>query len=148
MRCAWLIAFFLPLSAAAQEYADTNPLAQQWDAWLRGKRLTQIHSYSSGSSGGTQSRADLFLCRDGTFLYTRSGSTSITVPGASGSSARSSKDRGSWRIVSNGRIVALEVAPESAGGQKSYHDLSRTPDGKTFMGRERTFVTDENKVCS
>jgi hypothetical protein len=135
----------LPALGAAEPSADT-PLAQQWDAHLRGKRLTQLSSYSSGGGGGGYSaERHAYLCRDGRFLYVESSSVSVYGSlGGMGSSSGTSETTGTWRIVTEGDAAALEI--DNDRGEHGYVMLG-FEDGKTFVDGTRTFVTDDNDRC-
>jgi hypothetical protein len=144
MRALCLALGLLALPAFAQE-TDT-PLAQQWDGFLRGKRLTQMSSYSSGTAGGYNRRADLFLCRDGRFIHRHESSTSLYVDGATGSSVNEGEDRGVWQIVTQDDDAAIYIKTDD-GAQEGYLPLAQNDHGQTFLNRTRTFVTDENDAC-
>ena len=131
-------------AALAEPSADT-PLAQEWDAHLRGKRLTQLSSYSSGSAGGYNSKQVMDLCADGRFFH--HGSSSVSVYGdlgGMGSSGGTEQNTGRWRVVSEGDDAALEIHVD--GGESGYLSLGYV-DGTTYVNEERTFVTDDNDAC-
>jgi hypothetical protein len=118
---------------------DNSVLAKAWRQRLTGKKLTIMSSYSSGSSGGYNSRYDLYLNRDGRFLHQGSSSVSIYVEGATGSSGGREESAGKWRIFARGRQPMLELIPEN--GKPTQYQLA-TQDGKTFLNGTRVFVTD------
>ena len=131
-------------AALAEPSADTS-LAQEWDAHLRGKRLTQLSSYSSGSAGGYNSKQVVYLCADGRFFH--HGSSSVSVYGdlgGMGSSGGTEQNTGRWRLVSEGDVAALEIHID--GGESGYLPLGYV-DGTTYVNEERTFVTDDNDAC-
>ena len=145
-RSAFLATLLLlPVAAFAEIETDT-PLAQQWDGHLRGKKLTQLSSYSSGGvGGGYSSERVAFFCRDGSFLYFASSSVSVYGSlGGSGTSAGRTQTTGQWRIVSEGDVAAIEILNE-----RGEHDYMRLEyrNGKTFVDGTRTFVTDDNNRC-
>lgn len=118
---------------------DNSAVAKAWRQRLGGKKLTIMSSYSSGSSGGYNSRYDLVLKRNGTFLHHGSSSVSIYVEGATGSSAGREESAGKWRIFSRGGRGMLELVPET--GKPVQFQLA-AQDGKTYLNGARVFVTD------
>jgi hypothetical protein len=116
-----------------------SPLARQWQQRLSGKKLTYLSSYSSGSSGGYNSRYDLTLSADGTFVFQGNSSVSIYVEGATGSSVGQESSAGSWRIVVLGGQPVLELKAE---GKKTEQYRLTSQDGKTFLNGRRFFVTE------
>jgi hypothetical protein len=134
-----------PSASAPPESATASPAAREWEARLRGQRLTQLSGYSSGGGGGGYtSERHFYLCSNGSFVSSGQSSVSVYVPGATGGSARRSEDAGRWRIVAEGDLVRLEL--QSRDGGAARYLLSRV-DGKTFLNRTRTFVTPENSRC-
>jgi hypothetical protein len=135
----------IPAMAAAEIRSDTE-LARQWDQHLRGKKLTQLSSYSSGGGGGGYSAERVaYFCRDGRFLYFASSSVSVYgSSGGMGSAAGSSEMTGRWRVVTEGEVAALEI--DNDRGEHGYMRLDYD-NGKTFVDGTRTFVTDDNDRC-
>lgn len=130
--------------AHAAPSADT-PLAREWDGYLRGKKLTQLSSYSSGTSGGYNARQVAYLCGDGRFFYRSSSSVSVYGDtGGVGSAGGTEQHTGRWRVVSEGDIAALEVHVD--GGESGYLTLAYV-NGETYIDGERVFVTADNDVC-
>lgn len=132
---------------------DQSPAAQAWIQKLRGKRITHMSSYSSGSSmgddgyisgGGYSDRFDAYLCSDGRFLYRTKSRTTVDA-GAFGYGASQGDLTGQWRIVTQGNEAAIEY--RTSDGQQDYVMLG-FQDGKTFWDGKRVFVTSENDVCS
>ena len=144
-RYALLATLLLPAAALAEIETDT-PLAQQWDQHLRGKKLTQLSSYSSGGGGGGYSSERVaFFCRDGSFLYFASSSVSVYGSmGGSGSSSGTTETTGTWRVVTEGDVAALEI--QNDRGEHGYMRLE-FQNGKTFVDGTRTFVTEDNNRC-
>ena len=122
----------------------STPLAEEWDAHLRGRRLTYITSYSSGSSGGFSERKEAFLCRDGQFLYSNSSSLSVDTGGASAFGGGQGSGGGEWKVVTEGSSAGIEFRWRD--GETSRHLLEFT-DGKTYVDGSRWFVTDDNPHC-
>jgi hypothetical protein len=145
MRAWFLPLLLLPVTVGAAEQG--TPLAKQWDQFLRGKRLTQMSSYNSGGGGGGfVDRKDLFLCRTGRFLHRYEHSTSVYVPGATGSSAKQGEDKGVWHIETEGDQAAIFIRTDD-GQTEGYLMLGRNERGQTLVNNTRTFVTDENDAC-
>jgi len=115
---------------------------RQWDQRLRGKKMVQMSSYNSGSSGGSNSRKTLALAADGTFTYQSSSSVSIYVDGANGGSSGQKSDAGTWRIYEQGGRVILET--KNSKGEIGTGVLSA--DGtKTLLNNVRWFVVGMNE---
>lgn len=125
-----------------------SPLAQQWDRWLRGKRLTQMSSYSSGGvsgSGGYSDKKQLDLCSDGSFYYAGSSLVNADVGGAFGYNGGNQRDTGRWRIIEQGGLVGIELRFSSSGQTlQARLDHQGT---KVFVDGTRTFVTPDNASC-
>lgn len=129
-----------PTSGAASASVDRSPLAQQWLQRLRGKKLTKMSSYSSGSSGGMSSKTELYLQANGSFQGRSESSVAIYVEGANGSSGGVQKAAGTWRIyVQEGRAI-LEMKYENGQIESS---LLEDRSGQTFINGKRVFVTEQ-----
>jgi hypothetical protein len=143
-KYAFLATLLLPAAGLAEIRTDT-PLAQQWDQHLRGKKLTQLSSYSSGGGGGYSSERIAYFCRDGRFLYVASSAVSMYGSmGGSGSSVGTTQTTGSWRVVTEGDVAALEIRNDR--GEHGYMRLEYR-NGKTLVDGTRTFVTEDNNRC-
>ena len=120
---------------------DSSSIANQWAQRLAGKMLTQLSSYSSGSSGGYSSETRVVLAPDGTFSGHRSSSVSIDVSGASGGSGGVRRFSGRWYIyqAENGAAV---LHYRYDGGADDDHLRLENRNGQTFINGVRWFVTD------
>lgn len=131
--------------------SSSSPLVQEWMQHLRGKKVSYRSSYSSsdaGGYGGYSDRWDAYLCSDGSFHYRGSSSVSVDVGGAWGSSGGGDSLRGQWRIVEQGGQAILQYQrPEQAGTEQGEWVPLSYRDGKTFFGRNRVFVTNQNDAC-
>ena len=136
-------AWFVP-SSARQRWQ------QEWDAELRGRKLTHMESYYSpsavegGISGGYSQNIDMALCSDGTFYYddasvVSAGNTGINALGQGGSGAR-----GQWSIAAQGEDAILEMRANS-GETWSY---TITWQDKLVHLNDRKFFRVENDWCS
>ncbi len=117
-----------------------SPLAQQWLQRLRGKKLTMMSGYSSGSSGGMSSKTEIYLLADGSFQARSESSVSIYVPGANGGSSGVQKAAGSWRIYVKDTQALLEMKYEN--GQIETNALQANGE-QTFINGKRWFVTEQ-----
>jgi hypothetical protein len=124
--------------------ADSSPLVQEWDQFLRGKRLTYLHSYSSGSSGGYSTHYELDLCSDGSFFYYDRSHVSVDTGGAFGYSGGTTTNTGQWRITTQGGQIVAEMRWQD--GQTGY-SLLEYVDNKTYVDGARWFVTSDNASC-
>lgn len=132
-----------PASGGAFAQTDQSPTALAWIEKLRGKKVSYLSSYSSGSSGGYSDRWEAYLCSDGRFVY-RSSSMMAVDNGAFGHSASRGGMNGVWRIVTQGNQAAIEY--RSDDGQTE-HVMLGFQDGKTYWDGQRVFVTGDNNVC-
>lgn len=119
---------------------DRSPLAQQWWQRLRGKKLTKMSSYSSGSSGGMSSKTEIYLYADSSFQGRSESSVSIYVEGANGSSGGVQKAAGTWRIYAKDGRAILEMKYENGQTESS---LLEDRNGQTFINGKRVFVTEQ-----
>jgi hypothetical protein len=127
------------VTTAAGAAANTS-LAAQWDQRLRGRKLYQFSSYSSSyGSGGYNSQKMLLLSANGTYSFHRSGSTSIYVSGATGTSASESGAQGRWRIYEQAGKAMLELVPTSGTTEQI---VLASEAGKTFLNGHRWLVGD------
>lgn len=124
-------------------------IVQEWDAELRGRKLTHMESYYSpsavegGISGGYSQNIDMALCSDGTFYYddasvVSAGNTGINALGQGGSGAR-----GQWSIAAQGEDAILEMRANS-GETWSY---TITWQDKLVHLNDRKFFRVENDWC-
>jgi hypothetical protein len=130
-----------PAPERGGELTDSSPIANQWAQKLAGKMLTQMSSYSSGSSGGYSSKTTVILAPDGTFSGQRTSSVSVDVAGASGGSGGVRRFSGRWSIyqAENGRVV---LRYQYAGGAADDHLRLENRNGQTWINGYRWFVTD------
>ncbi len=119
---------------------DRSPLAQQWLQRLRGKKLTIMSSYSSGSSGGMSSKTEIYLNANSSFQGRSESSVSIYVEGANGSSGGVQKAAGAWRIYAKDGRAILEMKYENGQTESS---LLEDRNGQTFINGKRVFVTEQ-----
>jgi hypothetical protein len=135
------LAASLALAPGVTRTDEKSPLIRQWDQHLRGKKMVQMSSYNSGSSGGSNSRRTLALAADGSFTYHSSSSVSIYVDRANGNSSGQKSDAGQWRLYEQAGKVILET--KSSNGEVSTGVL--TMDGSTtLLNNVRWFVVDIN----
>jgi hypothetical protein len=127
-------------TSAAVAHGSSGPLAAQWDQRLRGRKLYQFSSYSSGyGSGGYNSQKTLLLGVNGIYEFHRAGSVSVYVDGASGGSASQNGDQGRWRIYEQNGKVYLELVSAKSGTET----IELTSNGtKTLLNGNRWLVGD------
>ncbi|MEO8027797.1 MAG: hypothetical protein ABI823_15040 [Bryobacteraceae bacterium] len=118
----------------------SGPLAAQWEQKLRGHKLHQFSSSSSGyGSGGYNSQKTLFLGANGNYAFSKSGSVSVYVDGANGGSSSQGGDQGRWRVYEQGGKVLLELVSPKSGTET----IVLTNDGtKTLLNGRRWLVGD------
>jgi hypothetical protein len=126
---------------------DTAALVESWDAAVRGKRLTYLHSYGSSgpavegvmTGGGMTERHQILLNADGSFEEDGEFSVSIDVGGAGGGrSERIGPAGGTWKIVPAAGQALLELRRDQAS---ETHILTRS-DGEVYLDGRRYFVTE------
>ena len=127
-----------------------SPAGRQWDARLRGKRLTQLESYYSGPAyggavgGGYSNRRVLDLCEGGEFVYRGSSQLGASSAGVGAAAGGNAADTGRWRIIERQDQVGLELRLQSG---ERLEVLLQHQDGKTLLDGTRTYVTDDNRSC-
>jgi hypothetical protein len=123
--------------------SDNNPQSLQWLNHLRGKLLSRLSSYTSGTAGGYSSNERMLLYPNGQFEYYSSSSVSVQSEGpvytASGSSGGQGIRRGTWRIVTAQGTSYLALVYEGTA-KEEYAELDFR-DNKTFIDGRRAFVT-------
>ena len=113
-------------------------MVAEWIAFLSGKKLTTMSSYSSGSAGGYSARTDVYLCSDRSYAVRDESSVSVDVGGAFGSSGGIGASEGNWYVITNGQVVGLVL--EDAAGQAL--EVRMDYQGQqTFANGERVYVT-------
>lgn len=118
---------------------QAGALARFWDERLRGRKLMQFSSYAgSGNSGGYSSQKSLVLGEDGVYVFHRSSSVSVYVPGATGGSAGQSGATGRWRVYEQAGQAMLELV--DSRGTPEVIALSTSAEGKTFLNGARWFI--------
>ncbi|MCG6117119.1 MAG: hypothetical protein MEQ07_02855 [Aquimonas sp.] len=128
-----------PAAAVAGGIDDGSAIARPWAQRLSGRKLVVMSGYSSGGSGGMNSRYDLELHADGRFHYYGSSSVSISVEGLGGSSSSQEDERGRWRVITHQGSAVLELSLDS--GARQYGELGRNGE-QTLLNGSRVFVTD------
>jgi hypothetical protein len=132
--------------AALPGVTSDSPLAREWLAHLRGRKVTYLSSYSSSGGsgyGGYSEQWEAHLCSDMTFVYHRSSSVSIDV-GASAHRSSRSTVRGTWRVVTQGEQAAVEY--RTSEGELDYVPIAMQ-NGRTMWNGQRVFVTRDSDVC-
>ncbi len=122
-----------------------SQMGQEWLAYLTGKRITRIESYSSsGGGGGYSAREEFDLCSDGRFFYSGSSSVSVDVGGTGGYSGGTDGGAGTWRIVEQGNVVGIELRWNNGNVGQA---LLEYRDGGTYVDGQRMYVTSDNTSC-
>ena len=122
----------------APGFTEDHPMVAEWIAFLSGKKLTTMSSYSSGSAGGYSARTDVYLCSDRSYAVRDESSVSVDVGGAFGSSGGIGASEGNWYVITNGQVVGLVL--EDAAGQAL--EVRMDYQGQqTFANGERVYVT-------
>jgi hypothetical protein len=151
-RLAFAIALVIPGVVGAQSSrlapgaraSESSALAREWDAKLRGRRLTLLSRINGGSSGGGTSEKLISLCADGRFVYFAESSVSVYVPGANGNSSRRESEEGVWRVIVRENIPVIEVIAKADTG---YVGIGWDERARTYLNGERAYVTVEAERC-
>ena len=126
--------------------ATATVSGQEWRAFLSGKKVTRMESYSSGLAGGYSSRTDVYLCSDRRFAMRDENSVSVDVGGASGNAGGLENGQGTWYLITNGQVVGLVL--EFASGQVEQYRMDFDAQSQaTYANGERVYVTAAG-VCS
>lgn len=133
-----------PLAPATPgRLSDDNPQSNEWLNHLRGKLLSRMSSYTSGTAGGYSSNERMVLYPNGQFEYYSASSVSVQADGpvysAGGSSGGQGTRRGTWRIVTGQGTSFLALVYEGST-KEEYSELDYR-DNKTYIDGERVFVT-------
>lgn len=133
-------------NAGSSGPSTSSTEVQEWDVFLRGKKLTYMSSYSSNSSGGGgfSSQREYYLCRDGLFQYGDSSSISGGDFGSFTGGNPSSSGQGTWEIISEGSAIGIRFNWSDGTTGMSRLEFY---DNKTYLDGDRYFVTDDNPYC-
>lgn len=86
------------------------PAAREWKERLTGRRLSHFSRYSSGSGGGSTSRTQLDLCREGHFYDQRHSGASFDAGGGAGGYAFGDRrGAGEWDVVTRDGEAVLRL---------------------------------------
>jgi hypothetical protein len=153
-RALLLLALALaPIPLAAQSTSglargarasESSALAREWDARLRGRRITMLGRVNGGTAGGGTWRKEYSLCRDGRAVYVEESSVAVYVPGANASSGGRKREDAVWRVVTYQDTPALEFVQKADTG---YAAIGRDERGRTYVNGERAYVTEEGERC-
>jgi hypothetical protein len=101
-----------PPSSGRDSAGEAASQVREWDQFLRGKKLTYLHSYSSNTpgGGGFSTQIEYYLCRDGRFRYGGSDSLSGGDFAAFPGGGSSSSGQGRWKIISEGPTIGIKFS--------------------------------------
>ena len=130
-------------SSGGDSAGEMASQVREWDQFLRGKKLTYLHSYSSNTpgGGGFSNQVEYYLCQDGRFHYRSSNSLSGGSFAAFPEGGSASSGQGRWEIISEGAAIGIEFTWNDGSATASRLEFA---DGKTYLNGERYFVTDDN----
>jgi len=117
---------------------EIPPVVEQWRHALTGMRLTYMHTYSSGSSGGFSDKIVIDLCSGGVFGYSDRSSVSVDVGGAFGFSHGQGGGAGAWDIVPVNGQPALQLSFHDGSVHRYFISLE---DDKFYLDNRRYFRT-------
>jgi len=119
---------------------EIPPVVDQWKNSLSGMRLTYMHTYSSGTSGGFSDRIVIDLCPNKSFSYSSSHNLSIDTGGAYGYNHGKDGGAGSWDIISVNGQPALQLSFND--GSVRQHMIS-LENNTFYLDNRRYFRTHE-----
>ena len=119
---------------------ETPPVVEQWKNALTGMRLTYMHTYSSGTSGGFSDKIVIDLCPNGTFSYSSSHNLSIDTGGAYGYNHAKDGGAGKWDIISIHGKPTLQLSFHDGNIQQ--HMISLQGDS-FYLDNRRYFRTND-----
>ena len=122
---------------------EVPPVVDQWKQDLAGVRLTYMHSYSSGLSGGYSDHIEIHLCHDRSFGYTDKSSVSVNVDGGYGFSHGRGSGAGTWDIISASGRPALQLSFHN--GEQQIHRI--TLQGNDLYLENRRYFRTRNALC-
>lgn len=122
---------------------EIPPVVEQWKNNLTGMRLTYMHTYSSGTSGGFSDRIVIDLCPSGTFAYSSSHNLSIDTGGAYGYNHARDGGAGKWDIISINGQPALQLAFHDGNIQQHMISLQ----GDSFNLDNRRYFRTNDAQC-
>jgi hypothetical protein len=127
----------------APGFTEDHPQVREWVAFLAGKKLTRMSSYSSGTAGGYSARTDLYLCSDRSFALRDESMVAVDVGGAFGNSGGVDSSQGQWYVITNGQAVGLIL--EASNGAVTEFRMEYQ-NQETYANGERAYVTPA-EVC-
>lgn len=131
----------------APGFTEDHPMVREWVAFLSGRKLTQIDSYSSydgsGVGGGYSSEQEAVLCSDRRFASRGESSVSADVGGVFGNGGGGGGGEGEWLVITNGVVVGLVLLFQDGSASEFQLEMR---DGQLYANGTRTFVT-EAEVC-
>lgn len=111
-------------------------LVAQWQNTLDHTSLHYLDSYSSGLSGGSNTRTRIDLCPSGQFRYSSSSSVSINTGGTSAQSSQRSQGEGEWEIrATTDGGAKLQLTFQD--GEVWDFELTSNQEGHTFLNGVR-----------
>jgi hypothetical protein len=130
-------------SSGGNSAGEMASQVREWDQFLRGKKLTYLHSYSSNTpgGGGFSNQVEYYLNQDGRFHYRSSNSLSGGSFAAFPQGGSASAGQGRWEIISEGELIGIQFTWDD--GRVTAYRLE-FGDGKTYLNGERYFVTEDN----
>ncbi len=137
------ISFFEPVQPTVVQSttAEVDPSTiEAWKQKFNDAKLTYMHTYSSGSSGGFSDKIEIHICSKGYFIYKSRSTVSVDTGGAFGYGSGGDAGDGSWEIVAGNQGYAVLRLKFKNGNNVYEYNLS-SEDGKTFLNDRRYFVT-------
>ncbi|MCC5932451.1 MAG: hypothetical protein JJU28_24615 [Cyclobacteriaceae bacterium] len=122
---------------------EKAPQHEQWRQWLSDMSLRRMSSYSSGTSGGSNSQSRIDLCANGYFSYSSSSSMSIDVGGVFGNSSGNNSGQGTWEVLDAGNGNGL-LRMSFNDGRVWEYQLSTNEKEETYLDGVRYFRIGKN----
>ncbi|MGF1638204.1 MAG: hypothetical protein ACFCUU_14085 [Cyclobacteriaceae bacterium] len=118
-------------------------VSAQWQQMLADMSLRRMSSYSSGTSGGSNSSTRIDLCSNGYFSYSSNSSMSIDVGGVFGNSSGSNNGTGQWKVLDGANGTGILELHFNDGRLWKY-EVTINQKGETFLDGTRYFRLGKN----
>jgi hypothetical protein len=123
---------------------EIPPVVEQWKNSLTGMRLTYMHTYSSGTTGGFSDKIVIDLCPSGAFSYSSSHNLSVDTGGAFGYNHARDGGAGKWNVISVNGQPALQLSFHD-GNLKQY--MISLQGDSFYLDNTRYFRTNDAQCC-
>lgn len=93
----------------ATGWSSATPLAWQWTERLAGKQVFFTQTAGGGSAGSAETETSVAFCPQRQARLQKKTTTSVSVPGLSGSQTGRGAEDARWRVLTQGNQVSLAI---------------------------------------